>query len=422
MAAGVALAVFALSNLAFGHGLLRFGAPVTTWSDMGGFGVQFGPSLALAIYWTGVCVALLCGLRAWQLVTEAGPVTSSLLRRWRSSGAASPTATGWAGLVAAALAGGWLLSAPSVEDWPDGSHLEGPQPVYSRVELIVEIEPDTGRVRTQGSTVLLNTTGEDVAELHVLVPPYFTAQSFSLTGELLAATADGRHYNYRLNRPLEPNEHLKFAFEIVSRTGVRLPGVVPNGTMIEMRDLLPRFASAVVDAGLLHASDAVGPHSPSNGSWHPATRPANRPQLVRLRIGTSLDQLAVAPGVLEAAWKENGVSYFEYLSGTVPLNFSIHSGRYDVTTETAGNGVALEAYSHPGHSSASMIQAVRKALTETSPPGSEATLRVVEVPDWRPAVRMPVLFGLKVLGRRGDETQETGAGVLPVSELDVTVF
>ena len=54
----------------------------------------------------------------------------------------------------------------------------------------------------------------------------------------------------------------------------------------------------------------------------------------RTRIGTTEDQIAVAPGYLEREWRENGRRYFEYAMDTPIWPFvSFSSARYAVARD-----------------------------------------------------------------------------------------
>ena len=218
----------------------------------------------------------------------------------------------------------------------------------------------------------------------------------SLTGELLTATQGNPIRSYRLNRPLEPQETLKVDFDLKSRPGVTFPGVVPNGTVLRTADVLP-----------------------SLGPTDPATFFATAPAVAfRVRLGTSLDQVAVAPGLLAREWKENGSRYFEYQTPTPirPL-VTFHSARFAVSHDLSGD-VPIALYHHPAHALAttSMFSYGQARLAALRGGYARPQLRIVEVPDWRPALRPPGLLGFQ--WRRavaGD--QPILGGVLAYSEL-----
>src|SRR5947209_9689423 len=81
-------------------------------------------------------------------------------------------------------------------------------------------------------------------------------------------------------------------------------------------------------------------------------------------IGTSPDQIAIAPGSLVREWNENGRRYFEYNLDHPSMNFySFISARYQVARED-WNGVKIEVYYDPEHkwNVRKKVGAVRESL------------------------------------------------------------
>lgn len=364
IAATATCVAYITTNLAFDHDLLRFGAPIDPWSDIGGYGTSLGPHVALGIYWTGLCFALLAGVHL------LGTTSFEELRRRLTPAVA---AYGWGGIVISLVSAAWILSRPPTVV-VNGVAPAVLQPVYSRLDLNVEIHPEDGWVRSRGSTILVNPHDVPIADLHFAPPPQLTVESMSLTGELLTPMPGNSIRSYRLNRPLEPQETLKVDFDFKSLPGITFPGVVPNGTVLRTADVLP-----------------------SLGSTDPATFFATAPPAAfRVRLGTSLDQVVVAPGLLAREWKENGSRYFEYQAPT-PIRPSVtfHSGRFALARDLSGD-VPIEVYHHPGHASAAAaILEHGRARLEALPGAGfpHRQLRIVEVPDWRHAVRPPGLLG-----------------------------
>ena len=387
IAATATCVVYVTTNLAFDDDLARFGAPIDPWSDIGGYGANLGPHLALGIYWTGLCFALLAGVHL------LGTTSIEELRRRLTPAVA---ACGWGGVVISLVSGAWMLSRPPTVV-VNGIAPAVLQPVYSRLDLNIEVHPEDGWVRSRGSTVLVNPHDVPIADLHFAPPSGLTVESMSLTGELLTRVPGNSILGYRLNRPLEPRETLKVDFDLRSLPGVAFPGVVPNGTVLRTVDVLP-----------------------SLGSTDPATFfAAAPPAAFRVRLGTSLDQIAIAPGLLAREWKENGSRYFEYQTRKPirPL-VTFHSGRFSVARDLSGD-VPIELYHHPGHASAAaaMLAHGRARLEALRGAGfPHRQLRIVEVPDWRHAMRPPGLLGLQ-WRRFVAVDQPILGGVLAYSEL-----
>ena len=389
LATTVTVAAYVTVNLAFDAELARFGAPIDPFSDIGGYGARFAPHLALGIYWTGLCVALLVGAH---LVNA--PSGSPLRQRLT----ASTVAWGWGGLVAGIVSGLWMAFRPVAVAAAPASLPDLPQPVYSRIDLQVEVQPADGWLRSRGSAVLVNNHDVAIPDIHFAVPPGLAAESLSLTGELLAGATETSSKGFRLNRPLEPRETLKVAFDFQSRVAARADGVAVNGTILRIADVLPTLGDADRETFFEQAPPAA----------------------FRVRLGTSLDQIAVAPGTLLREWKENGARFFEYRTD-VPIRplATLHSGRFAVARVDVG-GTPVEIYHHPTHAFGvgAMAAKARTRLAGLAH-GLPWPARIVEVPDWRHAVRPPGLLGFNWRRAADDAARPSYAGVLSYSELTI---
>ena len=150
----------------------------------------------------------------------------------------------------------------------------------------------------------------------------------------------------------------------------------------------------------------------------PAREGATR---IRTLVGTSLDQVAVGPGILLREWKENARRYFEFARGAHALRhgtsghprpaFAILSGRYAVDRRR-WKEATVEVYRHPDHGRnvESMFRCVREA-GERHPFSPDSLLRIVELPHAGKARVFPdaILFSewsefaLNLRRGRGDE-------------------
>ena len=147
--------------------------------------------------------------------------------------------------------------------------------------------------------------------------------------------------------------------------------------------------------------------------------------ILHLRIGTTLDQVAAAPGQLTRTWKQEGRRYFRYSTPhAVPLAASIHSGRYEVARTPCGDG-QVEIYVHPPHRAATphLLAAAREALQCARDPDQYGWIRVVETPDYRRAVRP--WYALAEVKRSAFPSMRlrqavvtAPAGMLPYSEIE----
>jgi hypothetical protein len=109
-------------------------------------------------------------------------------------------------------------------------------------------------------------------------------------------------------------------------------------------------------------------------------------------VGTSADQIAVAPGTLRRTWTENARRYFHYVAD-VPIDnrYSVFSARYalhEEQWESPRQSVAIQIFHHPAHTEAlgRMLASVRASLdqyTRQFGPYPYRYLRLIESPALR---------------------------------------
>ena len=386
---GVAtIMLYAIANLAFEHPLLRFGAPVLVWSDMNGYGQAQTWQLVAGLHWTAICALLLV---AAHLV--AVPRTSL---RHRFSPQARAAA--WAATVAIVGIATWTLhnAPPSIDE------IRGDDPVstYSRLDLTVDVFPADLDLTIAGSAVVVNRHAAAIPNILLALPAPLAFTDLSLTGDLLQSGPNWRRY--RLNRPLEPEETLRFDFS-AHWPAPPLPSLrderefCANGASLRIVDLVP----------------ALGEGEPTDSA------------ILRLRIGTTLDQLAAAPGRLTRTWKQEGRRYFQYSTPhPVPLAASIHSGRYEVARTQCGTA-EIEAYVHPSHRAAAphLLAAAREALQCAHDADQHGWVRIVETPAYVRAIRPWREFAemnrpAVLSAHLAQAIMAAPAGVLPYSEIE----
>ena len=373
LAMGATAGAWIGTNLGFEHPLLRIGAPINPASGSSGFGPFVASGVALGIHWTGYCVVLIA-LGRWMAghrsAKAGGPPSRPL--------APNVFAVVWTAAVAWIVSGGWILHATNSGDAVataagapgHPATADHPQPVYSRLDLAIQISPLERILASRGTAVAVNRRDAPIPELHFRVPGALEILALITTGELLGVDRATGCRRYRLNRPLEPKETLKIEFDLKWAPNVLAdarepPRLLENGTFASTADVVP-----VLGCGTEPYPFAGAP-----------------PVAYRARISTSLDQVAVTAGTLLRAWKKDGWSFFEYEAArpVSPLT-TIHSGHYAIRREERDGGL-VEIFYHPKHrhNVEAMIDAARAALARPRLPGAgHGLIRVVEVPDYRP--------------------------------------
>ena len=370
-------------HMVFDHPLLAPGAPVSPWSQMNGYGPFLGPQLAAGVFWTAVTALALLGVSAWRRKrVDQGSVVGA-----------------WIAVVTAVLCAAWHLqqappNPPAIGEGP----AHGPQPAYTRLDLVVDMDVAAHRLRSQGTAVVVNPHDRAIPVLHFGFHPAATARQLRLTGTRLP-TPQPHCQSHRLNRPLAPKETLKITFDITRAEHRFDPRqqLLANGASARLGDLVPSLGC------------------------HPTAIDAAAATRLRIRIGTRLDQIAIAPGRLTGQWRENGRAFFAYAADApVPLSATVHSGRY-ATTRAMWGDVAIHVYHHPAHAwrvPAMLAQAERALAGWPRGDYPYRWLHMVETPDYRPVARPPSMFafGWRAAASARVDMPSTQAGVLRYSE------
>ena len=350
-------AIYLFTRLAFEHPLLRFGAPHSPWSDLNGYGPFLAEHLAAGGFWTAISVLLVVAAHVFRRPHRA-------VRRRMTPNTVS---VAWGACVASTVTGLWIVLNANTLDRIDRPEVaSAPAPTYSRLDLTVEIYPDERSLTSRGVAIVVNRHDVPIPRIRFAVSQPMTVHALTLTGQIEQRRR--RFLVYRLNRPLEPRETLRIEFDL-SWVPEALPrdrvgtGVLANGTFVRIADIVP----------------AIG--------WSEANA-----VVFRARIGTALDQIAVAPGVLARRWKEDGRSYFEYhgeqaVSSPAP----IVSARYAITNVEWGLR-SIEIYHHPAHvPDFGRVTAAARTYLSTDAPA--APLRSVEIADYRRFANTTWLLG-----------------------------
>ena len=270
-----------------------------------------------------------------------------------------------------------------------------PKPSVVDVITTVEIYPEERSLKCSGTYVLKNMTSDPVTQIHVLsdkiVPHRY---SFSVPVSL-KDSCDYISYNiYNLADPMFPGDSIIMSFEMNHLVkGFKGGGAVYNGTFINNFEYFPMIGysadmeisdeykrkkhglpskerMASIDDEFARNQNYVGSASWTN---------------FEAVVGTSADQIAVAPGKLVEKWTENGRNYFRYRTPGKILNFfSFNSARYSVKRDR-WNDVDLEVYYHEGHEfnidhMLEMMKLSLETFSKSFGPFQFPVLRIIEFP------------------------------------------
>jgi hypothetical protein len=415
MMVSLPLGVLALRGEAFGleHGLLRYASgPQAQHSDLVSGGQVEASFRWFMLYWTGFAALLaFATVGAWRRGTAAslGGRLAALPRRLGRRGLAGAAAC----LLLVVCTGGFIFyntnvlnryeTADQVTGWRAGyerayrRYAAMPQPAIVAERTAVDLYPAGRRYRISAVYLLENRTARAIDTVWVALPRDVHGAGLTLAGAD-AVVRDARYgmRGFRMRRPLAPGARTELAYRAdVAQRGIRTGGfdlsVVPNGSFITHRDVLPalgyRRGYELADPAERRRRNLPIRDESGGGLAESLDGDTGSRATFETTISTSADEVAVAPGELRGAWTAGGRRFFRYAADRPVSNqFAYASARYAVRRVVHG-GVAVEIYYHPAHAVnvGRMLRAATVSLDafgRAFGPYPHRSLRVVEVPPY----------------------------------------
>lgn len=364
------------------HNLFVFGSdPGMVYSDMNRYGHFLLPFTWFKVYWSFLVIVLafLSNL-LWVRGEDTGWRKRARLARQRLSPA---TVSGLAvGAIAFLLCGGFIwYNTTVVNTFRTSNETEELQAEYERqykeldrlvvpgvvaMNVEVDIHPEVRSIQARGSYTLVNVGTEPIDSLVIDyrggVVDIVSLSFDRATQELIRDEPNGLLL-HRFYQPLLAGDTTVLAFEIdyenhgfTNNTG--RTEIVRNGTFINGGQFMPslgydkgseltdenarrrlglpeRERAAAVDDSIARRRTSIG-----SSTW----------TTFDAIVSTVPDQIAIAPGVLEREWQENGRRYFQYSTRGARIHpfVSFISADY-VVARDSWRDVTLEVYHHPGH-------------------------------------------------------------------------
>ncbi|MFC0251410.1 ABC transporter permease/M1 family aminopeptidase [Massilia consociata] len=365
-------------GMGFDHPMLVYGyTPPFTYSAMNGFGHYLLREYLFQLYWAGFALMLMVAARVlWARGVESGWRERLRLARRNLSmpvlagfGAGFAVFAGAGALLAYELhAGGWQTSA-QVERQRAEYELRYrrfaklPQPRIADVNLDVQIRPEQRTLAVKGFYQLENRSGAPISDI-VLYQQRGAAIElrFSQPARRVLADPERGFYHYRLAQPMQPGARMALEFTLAYAPGGLLglgreTPVVANGSFFT-NEVMPRIGYQP-SVELVDDRDrkrrGLPPKDPMAAHDDPRARANNSLGVdadwitFDAIVGTSPDQVAIAPGTLEREWMDKGRRHFHYRMDKPILNFySFQSARYEVRHDR-WQDVTIDVFYHPGH-------------------------------------------------------------------------
>lgn len=403
----------------FERALYRFGAsPGAPYSDMNGYGHFTLGLVWYRVYWAlGALILLALAGLMWPRGTDARFKLRLRQARRRFTGIVRPVVVLL--VVAFGGVGGWIFYNTDVlnhyvpsdereriavlfeQRYRQYEHVL--QPRVTAVDVDVELYPDERRADLRGHLDLVNRGDAAIPVVYVtLGDTSLMVRKLEIRGATLESEdLEVGWRAFALAEPLAPGATTRLDFDV----GFAEPGfvergsnteVVWNGSFLHSPQYIPRIG---YDRGF----ELGDPNERRKRGLPERQRMADLDdESARANtyisheadwidfaatVGTTDDQVALAPGYLEKEWHENGRHYFRYVMDAPILDFyAFLSARWDIVRDT-WNDVAIEVYHHRGHDMnvARMVDATKKSLdyfTVAFSPYQHRQVRIVEFPGY----------------------------------------
>ncbi len=405
-----------MGQLGLEHGLYQFGSDGgRVYSDMNGYGPFLLPFFWFKAYWAGwaLMLAVVTNL-FWVRGEETRMKARVRLARLRFTKPAL-SISALAALMILGFGGFVFYNTNVLNEFSTSSEREKEaveyektykkyegiaQPRITSVDLEVEIYPDERDLTVSGVYQLLNRSEEVIDSVHLRIPDAIEIRDleFDRASRLVLNDQEKGYYIFEMTDPLAPGDSLSFAFDLAFVTDgfanrVSQTSIVENGTFINS-GLMPSFG---YDPNQELSDDDTRRKyglDPKPRMAQVDDREARQNNYIsqdadwidfEATVGTSADQIAIAPGYLQREWTEGGRRYFHYEMDSPILNFySFLSADYEVRRDQ-WEDVAIEIFYHPGHeyNLDRMVDAVKKSLAyyeENFGPYQHSQVRILEFP------------------------------------------
>lgn len=414
-------ALFSLEPLGFEHVLYGFRIPYVVYSDMNGYDPYRTSTLSLIVYWGWFCGLLLVAAHALYprgTTSGLGPRLHEARRRMTPALVRVTAVL----LVLFAASGGWIywntnilnaydtadsrLLARAAYERVFGTWKNRPTPAFADLTMEVELYPEERRLESRGRATLVNRKEASIDEFIVSTDPRLRFNTLTIEhARLMHEDRVLGVRQFRLDPPLLPGGTLSMEWNATRRARGFVNAqpdtdIVANGTFIEFSHLAP-FPSYDEEREVTEPAERRRVGLPPVARLPALGDPAWLNTLgfgidgrttFRVRVGTSVDQTAVAPGALEREWVEGGRRYFEYVMG-VPVwpQLLLTSARYQVARDS-WNGVSLEVYHDAKHAwnVGTMLETAKQGLayfTREFAPYPLPIFRILEYPRYSGAAR-----------------------------------
>ncbi len=281
------------------------------------------------------------------------------------------------------------------------------QPRIIESNVNVDIFPDQLGGKIKGFYYLKNKHKESLSKIFINQFTSIKINSFNFSVGTKKFVDDKKNgfYGYELLKPLQPNDSIKFEFDIeyFSKNFIMKQSetmIVKNGSFFN-NGLFPSIGyneDGELSENATRRKYKLGPKARiakiSDTSAYANTYISKDADWIRFSciVSTKEGQTAIAPGYLQKEWKEGERHYFKYKMDAPILNFySFLSAAYQIKRDKwinpldKSNVVNIEIYYQKGHeyNIDDMIKGIKKSLdyyTKNYSPYQHKQVRILEFP------------------------------------------
>ncbi len=235
------------------------------------------------------------------------------------------------------------------------------QPRIVDVFVDMNIYPEERNYDAKAKFALVNKTDVAIDTIYLDHSRNLQSIEFDKSNQLVLSDTIFNVRLYQLDQPLMPGDTLKALIKVANLPNTWLKDrspIIENGTFVNNMSLFPRFAyneGAEISHNDIREKYDLPPKErmadPTDSEALKNTYIAEDADWINFEtvVSTSADQIAIAPGYLQANWEEDGRRFFHYKMDQKMLNFyAYNSARFEVKKEKH-DGVNFEIYYHKGH-------------------------------------------------------------------------
>ena len=385
-----------IEQLGIKTNLLKFNEmPYLQYSDFNGFGDQLKGYFTISKYWLSIALLFIpITFLFWKRGTSRNVIERLLLAKQRIN--FKNLMLILISLICLGFTGSKLYQEEKIKNSNSYSsdqmrdalalHKKGwkkynkmVQPKITDIDLELNLFPYKRRFEARGNYILINESDSEIDTVFIRTGfDEITELDWNGKAKEIKSDTIMKCHLFKLDEGLLPGDSISFTFSVTSIDNNLLSknsSVLRNGTFLK-QDILPRIGYQFSESVKTLEENQKHEH-------HFYHRDAHKVNL-KTKISTSKDQHAIAPGDLVNSEKtETRNTYYYETKVPEKLNFSFHSGKYQIATEEFdGKNIQVYYHNHHGDNIKSIINGIKASLEYNAYFGEYPyeDIRIIEFP------------------------------------------